>query len=92
MCATRPERRLAAMPVFLLQHEHEARECAAAFAAWAGFESPLRGRTTECSCLTGGHAIWWRVQAPDQASALALLPRYVAERTTPIETREIQIP
>jgi hypothetical protein len=80
------------MPVFLLQHEHEAHECAAVFAAWAGFDSPLRRSTAESTCLTGGHALWWHVQAPDQASALAQLPRYVAERTTPIEIREIQIP
>jgi hypothetical protein len=80
------------MPVFLLHHEHEPHECAAAFAAWAGFDSPLRHGTAESTCLTGGHALWWRVQAPDQASALTQLPGYVAERTTPIEIREIQIP
>ena len=80
------------MPVFLLHHQHEPHECAAAFAAWSGFESPLRRRTVESTCLTGGHALWWRVQAPDHASALAQLPRFVAERTTSTEIREIQIP
>jgi hypothetical protein len=80
------------MPVFLLHHQHEPRECAAAFAAWSGFESPLRRRTVESTCLTGGHALWLRVQAPDHASALAQLPRFVAERTTSTEIREIQIP
>lgn len=80
------------MPVFLLQHQHEAHECAAAFAAWTGFESPLRRRAVESACLTDEHALWWRVQAPDPASAMAQLPRFVAERTTPIEIREIQIP
>ena len=80
------------MPVFLLHHQHEPHECAAAFAAWSGFESPLRRRTVESTCLTGGHALWLRVQAPDHASALAQLPRFVAERTTSTEIREIQIP
>jgi hypothetical protein len=80
------------MPVFLLQHQHGPQECAAAFAAWAGFDSPLRQRPAECSCLTGGHAIWWRVQAPDHESALAQLPHYVAERTASTEIREVQIP
>jgi hypothetical protein len=28
----------------------------------------------------------------DRAAALALLPRYVAERTTAVEVREIEIP
>ena len=80
------------MPVFFLHHQHEPCDCAAAFAAWTGFESPLRKRFVASTCLSGGHALWWRVQAEDRAAALALLPRYVAERTTPIEVREIQIP
>ena len=80
------------MPVFLLHHQHEPHECGAAFAAWLGFDSPLRRRTVESSCLSGGHALWWRAQAADHASALALLPRFVAERTTPIEIRVVQIP
>jgi hypothetical protein len=80
------------MPVFLLHHQHAPRECAAAFAAWAGFDSPLRGRKAACTCLTGGHALWWLVQASDRGSALAGLPHYVAARTTPIEVREVEIP
>ena len=80
------------MPLFLLHHQHEPRECAAAFAAWTGFDSPLRRHAAASSCLTGGHAVWWRVQADDHDAALALLPRYVAERTTPIEVRDVEIP
>ena len=80
------------MPEFLLHHEHEPDECAAAFAAWAGFDSPLRRRPAASTCLTGGHALWWRVEAVDPGSALRLLPRFLAERTTPIEIREVPIP
>ena len=83
------------MPVFLLHHQHAAPECPAAFAAWTGFESPLRRRPAASTCLINGHAghaLWWRVEATDRSSALALLPRYLAERTTPIEIREVQIP
>ena len=80
------------MPAFLLHHEHDARDCAVAFAAWQGFDSPLRRHAAPSTCLSGGHAIWWRVDAADRAAALALLPRYVAERTTPIEVRDIEIP
>jgi hypothetical protein len=85
-------RKLAAMPEFILHHQHEPDECAAAFAAWTGFESPLRGLPAASTCLSGGHALWLRVQANDIGSALALLPRYLAERTTPVEIREIRIP
>ena len=75
------------MAVFLLHHEHEPHECAAVFAAWTGFYSPV-----ESSCLTDGHAPRWRVQAPDRASTLAQLPGYVVARTTTNEFREIHVP
>jgi hypothetical protein len=80
------------MPAFLLNHRHEPHECEAAFAAWQGFDSPLRHRRVPSSCLAGGHGLWWRVEAPDSAGALALLPRFVAERTTAIQVREVEIP
>jgi hypothetical protein len=80
------------MPVYLLHHQHAPLDCAAAFAAWSGFDSPLRHRPAASTCLAGGHALWWRVRAEDRAAALALLPRYVAARTTAVEVREIEIP
>jgi hypothetical protein len=36
--------------------------------------------------------LWWRVEAPDPTGALALLPGFVAARTTAIEVREVEIP
>jgi hypothetical protein len=80
------------MPFFILHHRHEAHECAAAFAAWQGFDSPLRHGRARSSCLTGGHDLWWQVEAADHGEALALLPRFVAQRTNPIQIREVQIP
>jgi hypothetical protein len=80
------------MPRFLLHHRHEARECPAAFAAWKGFESPLRRRATIGSCLTGGHEIWWEVEAASDAVALGRLPRYVAERTEVIRVSDVYVP
>jgi hypothetical protein len=80
------------MPYFLLQHRHTPDECAAAFAAWTGFQSPLRHGSAASTCLAGGHALWWRVQANDAAAALAMLPLFVARRTVPIEVRDIEIP
>jgi hypothetical protein len=75
-----------------LHHHHEPDDCAAAFAAWTGFDSPLRHQQATSTCLTGGHSVWWRVRAEDPAAALALLPRYVARRTVPIEVRDVEIP
>jgi hypothetical protein len=80
------------MPSFLLQHRHTASECAIAFAAWTGFISPLRHQAAASTCLAGGHALWWRVQAADADAALALLPKFVARRTLPIEIRDVEIP
>ena len=80
------------MPFFLLHHQHDAPECGAAFAAWQGFVSPLRREPAASTCLTGGHAVWWRVEALDRQAALALLPPYVADRTNAIPVRDVQIP
>ncbi|MDQ3778877.1 MAG: hypothetical protein M3310_08475, partial [Actinomycetota bacterium] len=79
------------MPRFLLHHSHEAHECRAAFAAWKGFASPLRHRTTIGSCLAGGHEIWWDLEAPSEKEALALVPSYVAERSEAIRIAEVQV-
>ena len=84
--------RLRAMPLFLLQHQHSPAECAAAFAAWLGFDSPLRGGAAASTCLEGGHALWWQVQAADRHAALALLPSYLAHRTHVIPVHDVVIP
>jgi len=80
------------MPHFILHHEHRADECAAAFAAWSGFASPLRRHAVPSTCLAGGHAVWWKVQAADVAAALALVPPFVRARTRPTEVRDVEIP
>jgi len=80
------------MPSYLLTHRHPPAECVAAFAAWHGFQSPLRGRPTKSSCLAGGHGLWWTVQAQSAEEALALLPPFVAERSEAAEVREVPIP
>jgi hypothetical protein len=80
------------MPLFLLHHTHADRECGAAFAAWSGFKSPLRRGIAAASCVSGGHDVWWRVEARSQQAALELLPPYVAQRTHAIAVRDVQIP
>jgi hypothetical protein len=80
------------MADFVLHHRHAAAECAAAFAAWTGFDSPLRHRPASCTCLAGGHTLWWRVEAPDAGAALALLPGYVRSRTEATGVRDVEIP
>ena len=62
------------------------------FAAFKGHESPLRRQPTLASCAYGGHSIWWTVDAASEADALALLPFYVAQRTTAAEVAEVEIP
>jgi hypothetical protein len=67
-------------------------ECGVGFAAFKGHESPLRHQTTVASCRSGGHTIWWNVEAAGEGEALRLLPTYVAERTTVSRISEVEIP
>lgn len=61
------------------------------FAAFKGHKSPLRRQATLASCRSGGHAIWWTVDASSERDALRLLPFYVAQRTV-AEVAEVEIP
>jgi hypothetical protein len=80
------------MSCYLLQHRHQPRECGVVFASFKGHKSPLRHRPTLASCRSGGHAIWWTVEAESEADALELLPYYVAARTTVARVNEVEIP
>ncbi len=80
------------MPKFVLLHHHEPRQCRTAYAAWSGFDSPLRHRQTLASCDDGGHQIYWVVTAEHEQAALAQLPQWLAERTKATEVREVGIP
>jgi hypothetical protein len=62
------------------------------FASFRGHQSPLRHRSTFASCRTGGHAIWWTVEAATEHAALRLLPSFVADRTTATRVSDVQIP
>lgn len=72
------------MPHYRLHHRHRPEECRAAHAAWRGWGSPLRSAEPVSSCHFGGHEIWWDVECASETEALALLPAFVAERTTAI--------
>ena len=50
---------------------------------------PCRGAAVPTS---GGHSIWWTVESACEETAVALLPFYVAERTTAVPVSEVQIP
>jgi hypothetical protein len=80
------------MARYLLHHRHEPGECGVAFTSFKGHDSPLRHQPTLASCRSGGHEIWWTVEADSKPDALALLPYYVAERTTITLVSEVQIP
>ncbi len=80
------------MGTFALIHRHRPDECRIAIAAWRGFDSPLRGGRPLASCISGGHGMWWVVEAADGAAALAQLPPYVAERTIAEQVSEVPLP
>jgi hypothetical protein len=80
------------MSRYLLHHRHTPDECGVVFASFKGHQSPLRHRATLASCHSGGHEIWWTVEAEAEADAIRLLPYYVAQRTTITRVSEVQIP
>jgi hypothetical protein len=80
------------MTYYLLHHRHEPQECGVVFASFKGLQSPLRHQSTLASCRSGGHEIWWTVDAANEEDALALLPPYVAARTTATPVSEVPIP
>jgi hypothetical protein len=80
------------MSRYLLHHRHEPGECGVVFAAFKGHRSPLRRQLAVASCRSGGHAIWWTVEAPSEQDALRLLPFFVAQRTAVAEVSDVEIP
>ena len=80
------------MTRYLLHHRHEPQECGVVFTSFKGHQSPLRHQSTLASCRSGGHEIWWTVEANGEEDALALLPPYVAARTTATPVSEVPIP
>jgi hypothetical protein len=82
------------MPRFMLVHTHRPSECRVAFAAWRGFDSPLRHAATQASCAESDdvHRIWWAVDAADEQSAFANLPPWVAERCVAERVSQVKIP
>ena len=92
MSGSAARRQVGLMACYLLHHRLEPDECGVVFASFKGLDSPLRHRATLASCRSGGHAIWWTVEADSEADALRLLPFYVAERTTITRVSEVQIP
>ena len=80
------------MARFLLLHRHVPEHCASSWAAWRGHSSPLRGTPASCTCVHGGHRVWWEVEAPSAEAALALLPSYVAGSSAAHAVRAVVTP
>ena len=80
------------MSRFVLHHRHEPHECGVVFAAFEGHVSPLRSRTALASCRSGGHAIWWTVDARDARAALHDLPFFVGRRSSATQVAEVVVP
>jgi hypothetical protein len=92
MSAPTADATLRNMARYLLHHRHDPDECGVVFTSFKGHDSPLRHRATLASCRSGGHEIWWTVDAEREGDAIRLLPPFVAERTTVVNVSEVQIP
>ncbi len=82
---------------FVLSHRHAPKDCGVAFAAWRGFESPLRHHSALASCPSDAvddseHLLIWTVEAASPEQALALLPPWLAERAEVRRVGEVAIP
>jgi hypothetical protein len=84
--------RVGYVALFLIHHRHEPHECGAVFASFKGKSTPLRHGTALASCGDGGHAIWWAVEARNEAAALDQLPHYVLERASATRVTSVDIP
>jgi hypothetical protein len=80
------------MGSYVLCNTHLERECAAIFAAWRGFESPLRRHAPASACRWSDHRLWWEVEADSAAEALGQLPPFVADRTEAIRVIRAELP
>ena len=80
------------MALYLLEHRHQPDECAVAFAAWKGFDSPRRQRAVLCSCRSGGHRLWFVVPAATADGAPAPVAALRRARTAAITIGEVTIP
>ena len=80
------------MPRFLIHHRHAAARVRRRVRGLPGPREPAPPPPTLASCASGGHAIWWTVEAATEADALALLPFFVAERSTVAAVSEVEIP
>jgi hypothetical protein len=79
------------MATFVLAHTHDQAECQVIYAAWRGYDSPLRGLDAMASCANGDHRIYWTVEACNAREALQQLPPYLAERTHASEVHRVPI-
>ncbi|MDQ4142483.1 MAG: hypothetical protein M3198_01875 [Actinomycetota bacterium] len=80
------------MRTYLLSHHHEAGDCGTAWAAWRGFDSPLRHTLALSTCREGGHRLWCVVRAEDEEGALSQLPPWLASRSKVTRITQTQIP
>jgi hypothetical protein len=80
------------MARYLLHHQHEPSQCGVAYTAFKGEPSPLRHRAALASCLTGGHEMWWVVDASSPDDARGQLPHFLATRSTVTMITEVEIP
>ena len=80
------------MPRFVIQHRHHRDECGIVFVAFRGHDSVLRREPALAACPYGEHEIWWIVEATDERHALALLPFFVAQRSTVTRVADVLIP
>jgi hypothetical protein len=77
------------MPEYLLHHTHEADDCPKLYEEWVKYDTPLKGKGLSffCTCPSGEHGGFTRVDANNEREALALMPE-LHRRTTRVYSGE----
>ncbi len=72
------------MAEFLLHHTHKPDDCPKLYEEWRAYDTPLKGKglTFFCTCPSGEHGGFTRVDADSDKAALALMPELHRQTTT----------
>jgi|AP45_3_1055517.scaffolds.fasta_scaffold705198_1 hypothetical protein len=80
------------MPEFMLHHTHDAEPCDEIFPQLEAVGQALNGQSFFCTCPSGEHGGFFRVEAAGADEALGMLPADMRTATTVFAGEQMTIP